>query len=381
MIRNSFYRRLKWSLALTILFFPSLSTPAFCISDDSAAHGSLSSEELIRGERLFYGLVYQRDKSVNCAACHNTAFIDTLNWNPNAYEVSKKYLSKSADELASVLLKPRGEKMSEVHKNFDLTEADIAMLKGFMDDFAGKGLRQPKPVINRLIIFIFCGLLFLFLFTDLVVLKKIKRRWIHLAGMLLSAYVVTDMMVVEAIAIGRSPGYGPDQPIKFSHAIHAGENQTDCRYCHHSAGLSKSAGIPAASVCMNCHLVVRNGKNSGTFEIAKLIDAYENNIPIEWVRVYSLPDHAYFNHAQHTEAGGIDCAECHGKVEEMHIIKQYPDMSMGWCINCHRETKVDFLGNEFYAQYEKLSAQVRDGILDSVSVEQIGGLECMKCHY
>jgi len=368
-------------LLMFILFVPPKHLYGTEVPSDTSEVYKLGAEDLIRGERLFYGLVYLKDKSVNCASCHNTRFIDTLNWNPDAAQIARKYQDKTDKELSSVLLKPRGSKMSEVHKNIDLTETDIVQLKAFMDELAVTGLKQPKPVINRLIIFIFCALLFLFLFTDLVITKKIKAKWVHLTGLLISAYFMTDMMVVEAIAIGRSPGYAPDQPIKFSHAIHAGDNKTDCRYCHHSADISKSAGIPAANVCMNCHLVVRSGQNSGNFEIAKLVDAWENNTPIEWIRVYSLPDHAWFSHAQHTNAGGIECQTCHGKVEEMHIIKQYPDMSMGWCINCHRDTKIHFDTNEFYLHYDLLKEKMKNGQIDSVTVEQIGGTECMKCHY
>ena len=376
MIRKPFLSMLK-----PLMFTAILSFSGFPLHAADKPETGLSAEELIRGERLFYGLVYSKDKSVNCAGCHNTQFIDTLNWNPNAYEVALKYKDKTDKDLSIVLLKPRSPKLSEVHSGIELTEADIAMLKGFMDTLVAKGLKQPKPVINRLIIFIFFGLLFLALLTDLIITKRIRQRWIHLAGILLSAYFITDMLVVEAIAIGRSPGYAPDQPIKFSHAIHVDENKTDCRYCHHSADYSKSAGIPSVNVCMNCHLVVRNGRNSGSFEIAKLIDAWENNKPVEWIRVYSLPDHAWFSHAQHTGAGGLDCAECHGPVETMHILERHTDMSMGWCISCHRETKVDFPGNEFYNQYEDFAEKIRSGVLDSVTVEQIGGTECMKCHY
>ncbi len=132
---------------------------------------------------------------------------------------------------------------------------------------------------------------------------------------------------------------------------------------------------------MNCHLVVRNGSNSGTFEIAKLINAYENKTPIEWVRVYNNPDHVFFSHAQHVEIGNVECQECHGAVEEMHRIKQIPDLSMGWCINCHRETQVNFHSNEFYTQYKDLRKKIEHGEIDSVTVDMVGGIECMKCHY
>ena len=111
-------------------------------------HRTLTAEELIRGERLFYGLVYPDNRAVNCAACHNTRVSDTLNWNPDAVEISKKYLDKTAAELSRVLLKPSGEKMREVHKDIQMSPEDIVMVKGYMDELAHMGLKRNKPVIQ-----------------------------------------------------------------------------------------------------------------------------------------------------------------------------------------------------------------------------------------
>ena len=153
-------------------------------------------------------------------------------------------------------------------------------------------------------------------------------------------------------------------------------------YCHNTAEHSKSAGIPSAGVCLNCHqLVVKEGTRSGSFEINKIIRAVENNKPIIWNRVYNLPDHVFFSHAQHVKVGKLECTECHGVVEEMDIIQQFNDLSMGWCINCHRDTDVQFIDNAFYKKYEKLHQELTEGKRDKVSVEDIGGIECMKCHY
>ena len=101
----------------------------------------------------------------------------------------------------------------------------------------------------------------------------------------------------------------------------------------------------------------------------------------KWNRVYSLPDHVFFSHAQHVKVGGIECAECHGAVEEMDIIQQFNDLSMGWCINCHRDTEVQFVDNEFYKKYEQLHEELKNGNREMISAEDIGGTECMKCHY
>lgn len=250
-----------------------------------------------------------------------------------------------------------------------------------MDEVAHTGLVKPKPAVTKLALFIFMILLIFALLGELIFVKKIKPKWIHLLLILAAGFYITQTLVTEAIAIGRSKDYSPDQPIKFSHAIHAGENKTNCLYCHPSAEYSKSAGIPGLNVCMNCHLIVRNGTNTGSWEINKLISAYENNQPVEWIRIHNNPDHVFFSHAQHVSVGGIECAECHGEVQEMDRVIQVSDLSMGWCIECHRTSEVNFHSNEFYTNYESVREQLEKGEIDKVSVETIGGLECMKCHY
>ncbi len=338
-------------------------------------------EDLVRGERLFNGLVYQDEKSVNCAACHNTKESDTLNWNPNALDISLKYKNKKTADLSRVLLKPTGVKLSEVHKNFQLTSGDIALIKAYMDEFTAIGLKKDKPVITNLLLFIIAMILFLLSATDMIITKILKRRWINLITIALTVIFITYTLVVTGIALGRSKDYSPDQPVKFSHRVHAGQNGTDCLYCHSSATYSKAAGIPPVNVCMNCHLLVRNGSRSGTFEIAKVTGAFDENRPISWTKVYNLPDHVFFSHAQHVTAGGISCQKCHEKVEEKDKISQVPDLSMGWCINCHRTTRVNFKGNPFYTHYTELMEKMKSGATDSVTVDMTGGIECMKCHY
>lgn len=350
-------------------------------NEDNSIH--VSAEGIVRGERLFYGLVYQGERSVNCASCHNVRvnLTDTINWNPDAYEISVKYHSLTAEDLQQVLNNPRGAKLAEVHEDFDLSIEDVTMIKSYLDIVAGEGLIQPKPSANRLIFFIFMLILLLFSLTDLIITRKIGAKWIHLIIILGSAFFITKILVEEAIEIGRSENYAPNQPLKFSHAIHAGQNRTDCFYCHPSAEFSKSAGIPSTGTCMNCHLIVRSGSRSGTWEINKVIASYENEEPIEWIRVHHNPDHVFFSHAQHVTIGNIDCQECHGEVEEMHRIEQVSDLSMGWCINCHRENEVSFHSNEFYSSYEDLVEEVKKGEINAVTVEKVGGTECMKCHY
>jgi hypothetical protein len=384
MLRSSQLKYLKHLALSVFLFYLFVSVFAGIIAEKNTAADSLmpsEAEMLIRGERLFYGLVYRGNNPVNCAGCHNTRFSDTLNWNPNAIEVSEKYLTKGVDDLSRILLNPSGEKMAQVHNGFQLTPQDVVLIKAYMDKLPGIGLKQSKPVITNLLFFIIASILFLFSIADLIIIKKLRQRWIHFIILLLALSYITYFLTVDAMAIGHSPGYEPDQPIKFSHKVHAGQNLTDCIYCHSFATHSKSAGFPPESVCMNCHLLVRNGTRSGAFEISKIISHYESIHPIEWVKVYNLPDHVFFSHAQHVGAGEISCQKCHGAVEKKDRISLNQELTMGWCINCHRTTNVNFKENKFYSEYKDLSEKIRNGIKGNVTVENIGGTECMKCHY
>ncbi|HLN20784.1 MAG TPA: cytochrome c3 family protein [Bacteroidales bacterium] len=345
---------------------------------------TLSHEDIIRGERLFHGLIHRDNKAMKCSGCHSiysASYVDSVNWNPNALDISVKYLNLSPEDLGRALLNPSGQKMAAAHANFKFSPQEIARIKGFMDRFPEKGLTEKKPIITNLLLFIIASVLLLAATTDLIFTKKLKKQWINLGILTVTSIYITWVLVVNAIAVGRSPDYSPDQPVKFSHAVHAGQNQTACIYCHSYAPYSKVSGITPANVCMNCHLIVRNGTRSGLFEIAKVVSAYEKKEPIRWIQVHNLPDHVYFNHSQHVNAGGVDCMICHGPVDKMDRIYQYSDLSMGWCINCHRTRQVNFSENEFYSQYALLSEKVSQGVLDSVVVAAQGGNECMRCHY
>jgi hypothetical protein len=342
---------------------------------------NFSTEELIRGERLFFGLVYLGDKSVNCASCHNTHVSDTLNWNPDALEISIKYLTKSSKDLSRVLLKPVGPKMKLVHKGFQLTTEDIVLIKAYMNKFVTIGLKQNKPVITNLLLLIIAVVLFLISATDVIIKKIFKNQRINWSILTVTGIFITWILAVNAIAFGRSKGYAPAQPIKFSHAVHAGQNKTDCNYCHYTARTSKTAGIPPGSVCLNCHFLVRNGTRSGATEIAKVLGALDEKRAVQWVRIYRLPDFVFFSHEQHVSAGGITCDACHGNVKEMNRLYQVPDLSMGWCINCHKTRKVN-LSNEYYrTYYSGFCDSLKAGKIDSVMVTGIGGRDCGKCHY
>jgi hypothetical protein len=139
-------------------------------------------------------------------------------------------------------------------------------------------------------------------------------------------------------SFGYNQNYSPEQPIPFDHSLHVGQYGIQCIYCHKQVERSRTSSIPALSTCMNCHLVIRNrpGTNEESPYIKKLVDAYNSGTSIEWVKVHMLPDHVQFNHSAHI-AKGVNCATCHGPVEGMKRISQFSNLSMGWCVNCHRQ--------------------------------------------
>ena len=186
--------------------------------------------------------------------------------------------------------------------------------------------------------------------------------------------LVTKALVDGAFHVGVQQGYAPKQPIAYSHKLHAGTYQIDCNYCHTGVNRGKSAHIPSANICMNCHGVIK--KESP--EIQKIYTAIENNQPIEWVRVHNLPDLAYFNHSQHVNVGGLECQQCHGEIQNMEVVEQRSSLTMGWCIDCHRKTDVNTKGN---AYYDKLVQLHGNESKEALKVADIGGLECSKCHY
>lgn len=192
--------------------------------------------------------------------------------------------------------------------------------------------------------------------------------------------IVLKSVIDGLFSIGVQKGYAPTQPIAFSHKLHAGQYEIDCNYCHTGVRISKSANIPSPNICMNCHSTITKipGTDELSPEIKKIHDAVENNQPIEWVRVHNLPDLAYFNHAQHVEVGGVECQTCHGPIEEMEVVKQHTNLTMGWCIDCHRTTDVNTQGNAYYDELVELHSKKHNV---PMKVEDIGGLECAKCHY
>jgi cytochrome c551/c552 len=223
--------------------------------------------------------------------------------------------------------------------------------------------------------------------TKVFLANNINKLFVGLFVMIVVLKFVFDTLM----GVGVTTNYQPEQPIAFSHKIHAGDNGIDCNYCHSSARSSKTSGIPSANVCMNCHANITSGTNTGTAEIQKIYDAigydpdtrtyiegYEQQ-PIKWVRIHNLPDFAYFNHSQHVTVGKLECQECHGPVQEMDVVKQESLMTMGWCINCHRETEVKMEGNDYYTKMHEKMKEKYAG--QKITVDKMGGLECGKCHY
>lgn len=258
-----------------------------------------------------------------------------------------------------------------------------------------------------------------------------NRVLVSLIGVFLFCYVVVagyqDLMQINVMT-----GYTPDQPIAFSHALHACGQEIDCEYCHSSASKSKHAGIPSSNVCMNCHKGVKKGRTEeGTAEIAKIYEAIGfdpdagfymdgegeaihktpqesfGGEPIKWNKVHNLPDHVYFSHQQHVDVGELNCRNCHGPVESYTVgrvatneminnqeisglIKlEKPTLTMGWCIECHGKAKIDLASSDYYEEMhermknsERGREELREILEDQkVTVQEMGGWECSKCHY
>ncbi len=250
-----------------------------------------------------------------------------------------------------------------------------------------------------------------------------NRGWFGVT-VFVSVILMLAMGMVKWLDLGVYENYKPEQPIAYSHEIHAGDLDIDCKYCHSAVTKSKHATIPSVNVCMNCHKTVQEGRSpEGTEEIAKIYEAAGYDLdtksytgetqPIKWVKVHNLPDHVYFNHSQHVVAGGVDCKQCHGDMksetvarvmttedlnnvgvtndnwDENEVKFTKPTLTMGWCIECHRNSSVDVAGapagsyyNEIHNRLLKDKKTYKEYLEDDVvTVGELGGLECAKCHY
>ena len=391
------------------------------------------------GEALF---------KANCASCHkpDKVYVGPALQGAREREPSKGWHYDWVRNATSMAMTdPYAKKLKEqmggvVMTSFpDLSNSDIDAILDYADNYkepgAGTGTGAPgaissvntTPTSDNTVLY---GLLTLILAVIGLVLLQVNsnlkkltdekdgiksppnvpfyRNKTYLLLVTIVLFVFAGYFLVEgAMGLGRQQGYQPNQPIYFVHKVHAGVNQISCLYCHGGAQDSKHATIPAVNVCMNCHMSVKEYagapiiRDDGTTvdanaEIQKLYQyagwnpdskKYDKpGKPIEWVQIHNLPDFVYFNHSQHVKVGQIACQTCHGEIQNMVQVKQFADLSMGWCVNCHRTTNVQFNdnkgnGNKFYSLYEKFHQDIKDKKYDSVTVQMIGGTECGKCHY
>ncbi|TRX61725.1 c-type cytochrome [Fulvivirga sp. M361] len=410
--------KISLTRVLFFVFFTSILSFPFI----SSAQDEIPTEEarISEGESLFKG---------NCASCHKVheklvgpALKDvydrapSIDWIVNFVWNSQKVIA-SGDEYANALwdeYKPtqmtafptfsRDQILSILAYVKVETEAGPAVAQVATDATTGAvsaGDAIPSFYLNTIMIGLVVVLVLIL--VVLILITTVLRKYLNQKGDLeaddaeiinstfsleglvrskpfiflvtfIFAAVVFKVTINQLFAVGVQIGYAPKQPIAFSHEIHAGQYEIDCQYCHTGVRKSKSANIPSPNICMNCHSAIKTESP----EIQKIYAAIENDKPIEWIRVHNLPDLAYFNHSQHVEVGNIECQTCHGPVEEMEVIGQHSLLTMGWCIDCHRNTEVNTKDNAYYDNLVELHDASSK---EALKVEDIGGLECSKCHY
>lgn len=380
----------------------------------------------------------------HCASCHNVhkdmtgpALAGVQDrWSDQ--DLLHQWILNSSKVVASgdtyaVEMFNKWNKLPMTHFEGVLSNEDIDAILIYIKDEASKpadagtqatAVAAPEPETNHTLLY---GVITLLLavvgFILLLLNKKLKviadhkegdpaynipfyRKKSFIAFVTIFLFILGGFWVVQgAINIGQKQNYEPEQPIFFSHRVHAGINQINCMYCHTNTQDGKTAMVPSVNVCMNCHMAITeyggeqlykpNGDTvNGTQEIQKLYEYTgftpgqpwddSNAKPIPWIRIHKLPDHVYFNHSQHVMVGNVQCQTCHGEVNQMDEVKQFATLNMGWCVNCHRTTDVNFKGNAYYSMYEKYHEQLKNGEIDTtkgVTVEMVGGIECQKCHY
>jgi len=438
---NSISKMYSFGLALLLTF--SLSTyaqetpaPAAAAPAADAAASPAGGGDAAKGKELF---------NTNCAACHGLDKKMTgpaLRGVANKYDKAwlYKWINNSSALIASgdaKAVKVFEENEKKVMTAFpQLSTADIDNIIAYTSEPKADPVVAPGPVANggnnaagsgisneiilgalSLVMLMLVVLLFL---VNNVLTKIAKSNGVEIPASknplsIWKAFAQNQFLVLVAsiflllasgyfaygyfMQVGVDQDYAPIQPIHYSHRIHAGSNGIDCKYCHSAARVSKNAGIPSLNICMNCHKnIAEVSDTTATAEyskafydaqIQKLYDAVGwdkstqkytgKSQPVKWVRIHNLPDFAYFNHSQHVTVAGIECQKCHGPVETYEIQKQFAPLTMGWCINCHRETEVKMEGN---AYYEKIHAELSKKYgKDKLTIADMGGLECGKCHY
>ncbi len=172
-------------------------------------------------------------------------------------------------------------------------------------------------------------------------------KWMNTIRPLATVAILGGLVyVVVLIAYATSPqttnvGYAPAQPVPYSHALHVGELGLDCRYCHTGVESGAKATVPPTQTCMNCHATVKTESEL----LAPVFASYASGMPVQWVRVHDLPDFVYFDHSAHVRRG-VGCVSCHGRVDEMEVVRQVASLGMGWCLNCHRDPDAELRPRE-----------------------------------
>jgi cytochrome c2 len=437
---NSISRKLILSLALMLsISLTSFAQDAAPVADasTSAAPAAATGGDAAKGKELF---------NANCAACHK---LDAKSTGPALRDVASrremawiyKWVHNSSDLIKSG--DADAVKIFEEYNKIPMTafpqlsEGDIDNIIAYTSEPKAEaptaaagvapvaGAEDQGTGISNNVILGALSLVMGILIVMLVLVNRVLRKVAAANGIEVAskepslpvwkAFVRNQFLVlVTAIflllsgayfvygffmQVGVDQNYQPIQPIHYSHKIHAGDNEINCKYCHSASRVSKTAGIPSLNVCMNCHKSISEvAETTATPEYSKAF--YDEQIqklykavgwdatsqsytgktePVKWVRIHNLPDFVYFNHSQHVTVAGIECQTCHGPVQEFEIMKQFSSLTMGWCVNCHRKTDVKMEGNEYYTKiHEELSKKYG---VTKLTAAQMGGLECGKCHY
>jgi mono/diheme cytochrome c family protein len=413
MIKNHTASAAKFLSLVFLITFASFTVKAQIPTDA----GSISA-----GKALFEG---------NCKACHRIdkklvgpplaavyERVPSLDWIKNFVHNSSKVIA-SGDEYANKIYNENGK--TQMTAFTTLKDDQIMQIMAYVKDQTDHPATTPTPpvppgggggegqgvpstylniiLVGMIIILVLLLVVLSFLvstmkrFLDQKSLTEEEKEVVHspiTLGTFTSSrgFIFVVAFVVAALgfkavinglySVGVQQGYAPKQPIAFSHRIHAGQYEIDCKYCHTGVMKGKNANIPSPNICMNCHNQIKSGTNTGEDQIKIIADAYANNKPIEWVRIHNLPDLAYFNHSQHVNVGGVECQTCHGPIQEMDVVRQHSLLTMGWCIDCHRKTDLNTKGN---AYYDKLVELHNQSSKSAMKVADNGGLECAKCHY
>ena len=419
-------------LRLSLIFLLTFSTSLFAQSGDPVAGKSLFNANCAACHKL--------DKKMTGPALRNVeerlAESEGLDrewlyaWIKNSPALIKSgdaYANKIYNEYGGAAMTPFPQlSNADIDNILAYTATEATPPPAPVPGTEGQAGQTSESGISNEIILGALGLLFALLAIALFLVNQTLRRFAEAKGVDLEktkrtpiwkAFVQNQFLVLVSVIIlllasayfvygflmqvGVNQGYEPVQPIHYSHRIHAGENGIDCKYCHSSARVSKHSGIPSLNVCMNCHKsiyeVAPETQQEGlaeygvdyNAEIKKLYaavgwdDAEQKytgeTSPVKWIRIHNLPDFAYFNHSQHVTVAGVECQTCHGPVEEMEIMYQHAPLTMGWCINCHRETNVKVKDNGYYTKIHEQLAK-KYGV-ENLTAAQMGGLECGKCHY